>query len=181
MHKDVRLAVPLQGPSSCSHGRTAVLLPRLRQKFHRQLQPEVAHASPLGREAVCLRHMSEAVHSYVPPQSSSSDAHWRTAVWMPSLRPEFQSELQPEVTYSNPHRREAVCLRHMSDAVRQDRTPQVARAKASQQRAALQVRRLPKELHRHQQTAQSLEDVQLRALQHRRADTYRFERLRCRR
>ena len=63
----------------------------------------------------------------------------------------------------------------MSGAVQQDRPPQVAQAKAAHQRADLQVRQLPEEVR--QQTAQTLEEEQLRAAQRRRAVlTYRFER-----
>ena len=66
----------------------------------------------------------------------------------------------------------------MSEAVQQEELPQVAQAKAAHQRAALQVRRLQDEVHQRQQTAQSLEEEQLRAQQHRGIITYRFDQLR---
>ena len=54
----------------------------------------------------------------------------------------------------------------MSEAVRQDVRPQDPPADAHQ-RAALQVRWLPEEVRQRQQFAQTLEDEQLRATQHR--------------
>ena len=99
---------------------------------------------------------------------------------MPSLRQEFQSEPQPQKSFASSHGREAVWLRHMSEAVRQAVRPQVAHVSAHQ-RAALQVPGLPEKVRQRPQTAQSLEDEQLRATQHRGVLTYRFKRLRCRR
>ena len=98
---------------------------------------------------------------------------------MPNLWQEFRAKHHPEEAYSNPHRRE-VCLRHLSEVVHQGVLSQVAQT-CAQQRAALQVRRLPKDVRQRRQSAQTLEDERLRAQQRRRADTYRFDRLRCRR
>ena len=59
----------------------------------------------------------------------------------------------------------------MSEAVQQNVLPHVAQT-CAQQRAALQVRRLSEKVRQRQRTTHSLEDEQMQAQQHRRADTY---------
>ena len=120
------------------------------------------------------------MESAVLLQDPSSYSYGRTTLLLPRLRQEFHTVQHPKYAHATPHGRKAVCLRHMSEAVWQEVQPKVAQT-CAQQRAALQVRRLPEKVRQRQQTAQSLEDEQLRAQQHRGVLTSRFERLRCRR
>ena len=83
-----------------------------------------------------------------------------------NLQKDIWPRVQAQLSYAFAHGRKAVCLWHMSEAVRQDVRPQDAQADAHQ-RAALQVPGLPEEVRQRQQFAQTLEDEQLRATQHR--------------
>ena len=113
-------------------------------------------------------------------QGPSSYSYGRTTLLLPRLRQEFHTVQHPKYAHATPHGRKAVCLRRMSEAVQQEVQPKVAQT-CAQQQAALQVRRLPKEVRQRRQTEPSLGEEQLQVQQYRGADTYRFERLQCRR
>ena len=117
-------------------------------------------------------------------RSQATDDYWDPGQWKPvvtlhskekeqkeefrvqNLQKDIWPRVQAQLSYAFAHGRKAVCLWHMSEAVRQDVRPQDPPADAHQ-RAALQVRWLPEKVRQRQQFAQTLEDEQLRATQHR--------------
>ena len=99
MHKDVQRAVPLQGPSTDTYGRTAVLLPRLWQQFHDEFQPEEAFAYPHGRKTAPVRHLLDDVQQDVQPQvAQAKAAHKRAALQVPGLPEEVCQRRQTTQT-----------------------------------------------------------------------------------